>query len=109
VLDEIIDGVRADLAERQARVSLDELKERAAKAPATAASTPAGTASRATVDPAADGVAGRLVADWLSAFTRRILPRNRPHARVRGDPVSDRPSAALRAVSYASQLFALTA
>ncbi len=33
VLDEIIDGVRADLAERQARVSLDELKERAAKAP----------------------------------------------------------------------------
>jgi indole-3-glycerol phosphate synthase len=34
VLDEIIDGVRADLAERQARVSLDELKERAAKASA---------------------------------------------------------------------------
>ncbi|MFD5704478.1 indole-3-glycerol phosphate synthase TrpC [Streptomyces lasiicapitis] len=34
VLDEIIDGVRADLAQRQARVSLDELKERAAKAPA---------------------------------------------------------------------------
>ncbi|GAA4814919.1 indole-3-glycerol phosphate synthase TrpC [Streptomyces ziwulingensis] len=34
VLDEIIDGVRADLAERQAGVSLDELKERAAKAPA---------------------------------------------------------------------------
>ena len=34
VLDEIIDGVRADLAERQARVSLDELKERAARAPA---------------------------------------------------------------------------
>ncbi|MGP3972171.1 indole-3-glycerol phosphate synthase TrpC [Streptomyces sp. 6N223] len=33
VLDEIIDGVRADLAERQARVSLDELKEAAAKAP----------------------------------------------------------------------------
>jgi indole-3-glycerol phosphate synthase len=33
VLDEIIDGVRADLAERQARVSLDELKELAAKAP----------------------------------------------------------------------------
>ncbi|MFD7513129.1 indole-3-glycerol phosphate synthase TrpC [Streptomyces sp. NPDC059853] len=33
VLDEIIDGVRADLAERQARVSLDELKQRAAKAP----------------------------------------------------------------------------
>ncbi|WP_030616937.1 indole-3-glycerol phosphate synthase TrpC [Streptomyces sclerotialus] len=32
VLDEIIDGVRADLAERQARVSLDELKERAKKA-----------------------------------------------------------------------------
>src|SRR5690242_10977082 len=34
VLDEIIDGVRADLAERQARGSLDALKERAAKAPA---------------------------------------------------------------------------
>ncbi|GAB2708939.1 indole-3-glycerol phosphate synthase TrpC [Kitasatospora kifunensis] len=33
VLDEIIDGVRADLAERQARVTLDELKELAAKAP----------------------------------------------------------------------------
>ncbi|GAB2871701.1 indole-3-glycerol phosphate synthase TrpC [Streptomyces mayteni] len=33
VLDEIIEGVRADLAERQARVSLDELKETAAKAP----------------------------------------------------------------------------
>ncbi|MFD7298220.1 indole-3-glycerol phosphate synthase TrpC [Streptomyces sp. NPDC059897] len=32
VLDEIIDGVRADLAERQARVSLDELKERAEQA-----------------------------------------------------------------------------
>ncbi|MEN3583559.1 indole-3-glycerol phosphate synthase TrpC [Streptomyces sp. ZYX-F-203] len=34
VLDEIIDGVRADLVERQARVGLDELKERAARAPA---------------------------------------------------------------------------
>ncbi|WP_127357949.1 indole-3-glycerol phosphate synthase TrpC [Actinacidiphila soli] len=33
VLDEIIDGVREDLAERQAQVSLDELKELAAKAP----------------------------------------------------------------------------
>ncbi|WP_062211389.1 indole-3-glycerol phosphate synthase TrpC [Streptomyces sp. NBRC 109706] len=33
VLDEIIDGVRADLAERQAHVPLDELKERAAAAP----------------------------------------------------------------------------
>ncbi|RII18341.1 Indole-3-glycerol phosphate synthase [Streptomyces sp. YIM 130001] len=33
VLDEIIEGVREDLAERQARVSLDELKERAEKAP----------------------------------------------------------------------------
>ncbi|WBB59964.1 indole-3-glycerol phosphate synthase TrpC [Streptomyces sp. WMMC500] len=33
VLDEIIDGVRDDLAERQARVGLDELKERAARAP----------------------------------------------------------------------------
>jgi indole-3-glycerol phosphate synthase len=32
VLDEIIDGVRADLAERQARVPLDELKERAHRA-----------------------------------------------------------------------------
>ncbi|MDK1474118.1 indole-3-glycerol phosphate synthase TrpC [Streptomyces sp. 549] len=34
VLDEIIDGVRADLAERQERVGLDELKELVAKAPA---------------------------------------------------------------------------
>ncbi len=33
VLDEIIAGVREDLAERQSRVSLDELKELAAKAP----------------------------------------------------------------------------
>lgn len=33
VLDEIIDGVSADLAERQARVSLDEIKELAAAAP----------------------------------------------------------------------------
>ncbi|GAA3888970.1 indole-3-glycerol phosphate synthase TrpC [Streptomyces sedi] len=33
VLDEIIEGVRADLAERQAQVSLDQLKERAAEAP----------------------------------------------------------------------------
>ncbi|MGP4114077.1 indole-3-glycerol phosphate synthase TrpC [Streptomyces sp. 4N509B] len=33
VLDEIIDGVRDDLAERQARVSLDELKESVARAP----------------------------------------------------------------------------
>lgn len=33
VLDEIIDGVRADLAERQERVSLDELKERVERAP----------------------------------------------------------------------------
>src|SRR6202142_3684397 len=33
VLDEILDGVRADLAERQRRVSLDELKEMARRAP----------------------------------------------------------------------------
>ncbi|WP_130796795.1 indole-3-glycerol phosphate synthase TrpC [Streptomyces otsuchiensis] len=33
VLDEIIEGVRADLAERQERVSLDELKAAAARAP----------------------------------------------------------------------------
>lgn len=33
VLDEIIAGVREDLAERQARVTLDELKERATRAP----------------------------------------------------------------------------
>lgn len=35
VLDEIIEGVRADLAERQACVSLDDLRESAAKAPQT--------------------------------------------------------------------------
>lgn len=34
VLDDILVGVREDLAERQARTSLDELKERAAAAPA---------------------------------------------------------------------------
>jgi indole-3-glycerol phosphate synthase len=33
VLDEILEGVRADLAERQRRVSLDELKNRARRAP----------------------------------------------------------------------------
>ncbi|WP_165989857.1 indole-3-glycerol phosphate synthase TrpC [Streptomyces sp. YIM 98790] len=33
VLDEIIDGVRADLAERQERVGLDDLKAAAARAP----------------------------------------------------------------------------
>ena len=33
VLDDILDGVRADLADRQARTSLDELKERAAARP----------------------------------------------------------------------------
>jgi indole-3-glycerol phosphate synthase len=33
VLDEILDGVRADLAERQGRVSLDQLKEMARQAP----------------------------------------------------------------------------
>jgi indole-3-glycerol phosphate synthase len=33
VLDEILDGVRADLAERQRRVSLDHLKEMARQAP----------------------------------------------------------------------------
>ncbi|MBO2449777.1 indole-3-glycerol phosphate synthase TrpC [Actinomadura barringtoniae] len=34
VLDEIIDGVRADLAERQQKVSLDDLKAKAEQAPA---------------------------------------------------------------------------
>jgi indole-3-glycerol phosphate synthase len=33
VLDEILDGVRADLAERQRRVSLDQLKEMASRVP----------------------------------------------------------------------------
>jgi indole-3-glycerol phosphate synthase len=33
VLDEILDGVRADLAERQARVSIEDLKGRAAQLP----------------------------------------------------------------------------
>src|ERR1700691_3150227 len=33
VLDEILDGVRADLADRQRRVSLDQLKEMAHRAP----------------------------------------------------------------------------
>ncbi|HEV2937040.1 MAG TPA: indole-3-glycerol phosphate synthase TrpC [Streptosporangiaceae bacterium] len=33
VLDEILDGVRADLAERQQHVSLDQLKEKARRAP----------------------------------------------------------------------------
>ena len=36
VLDEILDGVRADLAERQEQVSLDELKETAAPRAAAA-------------------------------------------------------------------------
>ena len=49
VLDEIIDGVRADLAERQRASRLDELKERAAKRPRpprTASPRCAATASR---------------------------------------------------------------
>ena len=33
VLDELIDGARADLAEREAKIPLDELKGRAAEAP----------------------------------------------------------------------------
>ncbi|HZC26795.1 MAG TPA: indole-3-glycerol phosphate synthase TrpC, partial [Actinopolymorphaceae bacterium] len=33
VLDEILDGVRADLAERQARVSIEDLKGRVAQLP----------------------------------------------------------------------------
>ena len=33
VLDEILEGVRADLAERQSRVSLEQLKDQARKAP----------------------------------------------------------------------------
>ena len=33
VLDEILDGVRADLADRQQRISLDQLKEKAQQAP----------------------------------------------------------------------------
>jgi indole-3-glycerol phosphate synthase len=33
VLDEILEGVRADLAERQSRVSLGQLKDQARKAP----------------------------------------------------------------------------
>jgi len=32
VLDEILDGVRADLADRQRRVSLDQLKDMARRA-----------------------------------------------------------------------------
>jgi indole-3-glycerol phosphate synthase len=37
VLDEILDGVRADLAERQRHVSLDHLKEMARRAPRVSA------------------------------------------------------------------------
>ena len=33
VLDEILDGVRADLADRQRQISLDQLKEMARRAP----------------------------------------------------------------------------
>ena len=33
VLEDIVAGVREDLAERQAKTTLDELKERAARAP----------------------------------------------------------------------------
>jgi indole-3-glycerol phosphate synthase len=41
VLDEILDGVRADLAERQQRVSLEELKDKARKAPSPLDAMPA--------------------------------------------------------------------
>ena len=41
VLDDILVGVRADLAERQARAGLDEVKEAARRAPSARASLPA--------------------------------------------------------------------
>jgi indole-3-glycerol phosphate synthase len=41
VLDEILDGVRADLADRQRRVSLDHLKEMARRAPSPVDAMPA--------------------------------------------------------------------
>ncbi|MDX6275240.1 MAG: indole-3-glycerol phosphate synthase [Frankiales bacterium] len=41
VLDEILDGVRADLADRQAQTSLDQLKERAARRPDAKSATAA--------------------------------------------------------------------
>jgi indole-3-glycerol phosphate synthase len=41
VLDEILDGVRADLADRQRRVSLDDLKEMARRAPSPVDAMPA--------------------------------------------------------------------
>ncbi|MFD2353364.1 hypothetical protein ACFSTC_34885 [Nonomuraea ferruginea] len=48
VLDDILDGVRADLAARQQTVSLGELKQRAERAPAPATRSPrwAATGSR---------------------------------------------------------------
>ncbi len=46
VLDEIIDGVRADLAERQQTVALSELKARAERAPAPATPTRRSAATR---------------------------------------------------------------
>jgi len=40
VLDEILDGVRTDLAERQSRVALEELRQRAERAPVAKDPTP---------------------------------------------------------------------
>ena len=50
VLDDILVGVRADLAERQARVSLDELKAKAERPPGRRNPSPccAATASRSS-------------------------------------------------------------
>ena len=47
VLDEIIAGVREDLALREARVSLDQLKERASRIP-SARNAEAGASRRGT-------------------------------------------------------------
>src|ERR1700722_6883785 len=49
VLDEILDGVRADLADRQRRVSLDQLKELARRAPSPRDAMAALKAEGATV------------------------------------------------------------
>jgi len=49
VLDEILDGVRADLADRQQRVSLDQLKETARHAPSPRDATAALRAEGVTV------------------------------------------------------------
>ena len=61
VLDEILDGVRADLAERQQHVSLEELKDKARQAPSPLDAMPAFKADGITVQQFNESAGGQVV------------------------------------------------